>query len=502
MRVINTSGLTPGSKELTSSTEKLFIYNGLDCCLTTEIAGALLPQLDNLTSSTYAFSRELQGPILDMNLFGVRVDFQARDRAVSEYQGIISRIEGNFSRLLKEGLGVKTEFNWRSPDQIKYLFYDVMGIPPVKNKGKITTNRDALEKIRDNYWLAEPLVRHILLLRDIGKKVSVLKTGIDSDGRIRTTFNIGGTNTGRLSSSMSEFEETGTNLQNIEERLRRIFIADPGMKFAYIDLEQAESRAVGAICWNRFRVGTYLDACESGDLHTTVCKMTAPSVPWTGDPAKDKELAEQPFYRQHSRRHMNKVLGHGTNYYGQPPEMAKHTKIEQHIISEFQRVYFEAFPEIKWMHEWRREQLKIDGYIVSLMGRKRWFFGRRTDEETLRKAIAYDPQGSVGDILNTGMLRVWWTKLCQLLLQVHDAILVQYPEEKEDEILPQLLDLIKVPVHLEHKRTLVIPSEAKVGWNWASASKDNPDGLVKYKGNDSRKRLDDPKVSFLDRRVY
>lgn len=135
------------------------------------------------------------------------------------------------------------------------------------------------------------------------------------------------------------------------------------------------------------------------------------------------------------------------------------------------------------------------------MGRQRWFFGRPNEEETVRGAVAFDPQGSVGDILNTGMLKVWRLGICELMLQVHDAILVQYPEEREDEILPKLLDEIKVPVPLERGRTLVIPTEAKVGWNWASANKDNPDGLVKYKGHDPRTRSRTAEASILDRRV-
>jgi len=75
------------------------------------------------------------------------------------------------------------------------------------------------------YLIARPIVGHIKAMRDLGKKVSVLKTEIDPDGRIRTSYNIGGTTTGRLSSSFSEFG-TGTNLQNIEESLRSVFIAD------------------------------------------------------------------------------------------------------------------------------------------------------------------------------------------------------------------------------------------------------------------------------------
>jgi DNA polymerase I-like protein with 3'-5' exonuclease and polymerase domains len=305
---------------------------------------------------------------------------------------------------------------------------------------------------------------------------------------MRTSYNIAGTSTGRFSSSLSDFG-TGGNLQNVENILRRVFVADQRMKFAYIDLEQAESRLVGAIEWNLFRDPTYLDACESGDLHIIVCRLAwGNMVAWTGDSKQDKELARQPFYRQHSYRHMAKVLGHGTNYGGRPSTMAKHTKLDARLIAEFQLKYFRAFPAHQRWHAHVASQIIQTGRLDSLTGRRRWFFGKRNDDDTIRAAIAFNPQGSVGDILNRGMLQVWRLDLCQLLLQVHDAILIQYPEDLEDRILPVILKEILVPMELKHGRKFVIPSEAKVGWNWAAYSESNVDGLRQWDGSDTRKR--------------
>ena len=491
MKAIKTHELTPTT--LTSESEKLWVYCGLDNCVTLEVLEAMEPQLDNITRSTYEFEKSLQGPVLEINMRGVLIDLAKRSEVIDHYQAQLFLIETNLNRILTEGIGVT--LNWRSPIQLKDLFYNVMGFQPIIKHGKVTVDRDALERLEEHYF-AGPLVRHLLALRDIAKKISTLKTSVDADGRMRTSINIAGTNTGRFSSSMNDFGGGG-NFQNITEELRRIFIADPGMKLAYVDLEQAESRAVGAIIWNLFHDGTYLDACEGGDLHTTVTKMTNPQLPWTGDPSADKELAEQPFYRQHSRRHMNKVLGHGSNYDGKPWTMAKHTKIDQKVIKDFQGSYFGAFPGIKRWHEWVRERLIDDGYLVSLSGRRRWFFGRRTEDSTVREAIAFDPQGSVADILNRGLLAVWRLGISQLLMQVHDALLVQYPEDQEDLILPQVIQAIRVPLELQHGRTLIIPSDAATGWNWSKYSDKNPDGMKKYKGSDKRKRL--PAATFLDR---
>jgi DNA polymerase-1 len=436
-----------------------------------------------------------------MNMRGLLVDREQRDRICAEYERQIAYVERHFLRMVREGVGWDIQ-KWNSPGQVATLLYDVLGVKEIKVKGRRTANRDALEKIASLHFDAEPLINHILFMRDKIKKVQTLRARVDKDGRLRTSFNIAGTDTGRFSSSFSEFGVSGGNLQNVEEGLRRIFIADRGMKFAYIDKEQAESRAVGAICWNLFRSGGYLDACESGDLHTAVCRMAWTDVPWTGDSVADRVLADQPFYRQHSRRHMAKVLGHGTNYRGQPFTMRQHTKLDMDLITDFQRRYFTGFPEIARWHGAVETALKEDGYLINLLGRKRWFFGRRTEQETVRKAVAYDPQSSVADILNRDMLAVWRLNIVQLLLQVHDAILIQYPEEKEDELIPKILAAMSTEVALEAGRSLRIPNEVKTGWNWGNATPDNPDGLKKWKGGDVRRRERHPAASILDRKFY
>lgn len=488
---------------LMSEDEKLWAYNGLDCCVTAEVLGVLRHQLDYQTRATYEFEKALQAPVLEMKLRGVLVDKERRDEVISEYERTLGTLDGNLHRIVGEGIGL-IDFNWRSPIQLKRLLYEVLQIPPVKKRNgkglyEPTVNRDALEQL-GAYFLAQPIVSHVLRLRDIGKKIGVLKTSIDNDGRMRTSYNIAGTSTGRFSSNLSDFG-TGTNLQNIEELLRSVFVADAGMKMAYIDLEQAESRLVGAIEWNLFGDGRYLDACESGDLHTSVCRLAWTGLPWTGDLKRDRDIADQPFYRQHSYRHMAKVLGHGTNYNGKPYTMSKHTHLEAKLIAEFQSKYFQAFPAHQRWHAQVASDLLSHGCLTSLSGRRRWFFGRRNDDATVREAIAYDPQGSVGDILNRGMLQVWRSHKAQLLLQVHDAILIQYPERDEDNILPDMLRTIEVPVQLKRGRTLVIPSEAKTGWNWSVESTKNPDGLSKYRGKDSRTRQRAP-PSELDRILY
>lgn len=199
------------------------IYNALDCCVTAEVLLELLPQLNETTSPVYAFERALQAPILEMMLRGVKVDMRVKDELTALYSSQLTDLQSWLDELCVEGLGVPT-INPGSWQQKQWLLYEVLGLPHVRKRGKITTNRGALERLR-GYFQAEPICTVIMALQDVRKKLGFLRTGIDPDQRCRTTFSIGGTDTGRLSSYESCWY-TGTNMQNISPEMRRMFIAD------------------------------------------------------------------------------------------------------------------------------------------------------------------------------------------------------------------------------------------------------------------------------------
>ena len=177
---------------------------------------------------------------------------------------------------------------------------------------------------------------------------------------------------------------------------------------------------------------------------------------------------------------MCKMLGHGTNYLGSPFEMSKQTKIDQGVIKDLQATYTQTFPAIAKLADWVQRELIETGYLVTPLGRKRWFFGKRDERDTLKQAVAFLGQSMTADEMNLAMLQLWRLNIVQILLQVHDSILIQYPEEKENEIIPQVLAAMRVPIELEAGRTFIVPVEVKVGWNWSKQSSDNPLGLAKW----------------------
>lgn len=516
MRLYQNADLTEDKLRALSQDEKDWIYNALDCTVTLEVHQKQLSGIDEVNAKTEAFSHALAGPILEMNLRGTLIDEGHRAVLLKLFRANHDKIEADFKRIVCEGIGLSPPFNYRSNPQLMHLFYTVLGIKPHKarnSKGEWTptANREAMEKIA-MYASGRILAKMVMAMREYAKRINVLETEIDRDHRIRTTFNIAGTNTGRLASSTSD-EGTGGNQQNIERLLRQMYIPDPGWKFCNVDLEQADARNVGAICWDLFvdslgeRVaGAYLDACESGDLHTAVCRMAWRNLAWTDDAKSNRKVADQLFYRTFSYRDMAKKLGHGTNYYGTPRTMANHTKVEENPIREFQQAYFAGFPAIgmfcegkeakkknletgnNW-HAWVYKQINEYGCLTTpLYGRRRYFFGRPDEDATLREATAYCPQSMTADAIDTGLIALWRLGIFQCLIQVHDSILFQYPVDREEELIPLALKTIQQKHILKRGRPFTVPVEAKIGWNWRDVDynrdgtiKDNPNGLIKWK---------------------
>lgn len=317
MTLVRTHELIPGDSHDAGDQ----VYNGLDAMLTLEVH----EELDRITNAapnvTYDFERALQAPILEMMLRGFKINEGERQRAVAVLRTGMSEV---YSALQQLAYAVwSRELNPNSHHQLKAFFYGAMGLPEEWRSKKgvraLSMDRETLEKL-DAYFYARPIIACILSFRDLSKMCQVVETQIDPDGRWRTSYNIGGTETGRLSSSKSS-TGTGSNTQNLkrddEEGLlngipsvRRMFEADRGWKLCNIDLEQTESFDVG---WQHGTIladWTYLDALERGDIHTQVARMVWPDEPWTGDLKRDRELADRTFYRNYSFRDMAKRGGH------------------------------------------------------------------------------------------------------------------------------------------------------------------------------------------------
>lgn len=462
------------------------LYNGFDCCLTYEIHEALETlNNDANTKVIYDFELALQGPAMLMMTRGVKVDPFARMDAIRKLEADRDHVENMLKRF--------TEAVWSRPydpkfpnsgKQLKEFFYGAMGLAEiastVKGEYKVQMDRKVLEKLNVNVT-ARPFISCILSLRDIAKQLQVLKTEVDPDWRMRTSFNIAGTSTGRWSSSKA-FNGTGGNFQNVTEDLRHVFVADPGYKLVGIDKEQAEAREVGYLCGVLFDDWKYLDACESGDPHTYVARLIWPELGWNGDKKHDRQIAEQVFYRHFTYRDLAKRCAHATNYYGKAFTISSVLRVPIGLIQKFQTRYFEVFPAIPMMHKWIAQQLQTKQYLVNVFGRRRDFFDRPDSEETLRGAIAYMFQSATADDMNLGLWRLWkhMEPRIQILLQLHDAVYFQFAlTDNEEDVIRTAQSYLNVELrpHNAPERSFIVPTDAKSGFNLRNRYKYNDQGI-------------------------
>lgn len=469
------------------------VYNALDCAITQTLKEELYEQINGTTTAWVVnYLNSIAAISYQMQMQGFRFDKRRAQVEIEKLAVQNHRIDAIFKQFTYAACG--KEINSRSPKQLRELFEEHLMLPPFftkeakTHKQKETASREAIE-----FWKtfneAAPIANCLLALRKNKKQLE--KIDLDTpNGRYYFSFNPAGTDTWRFSSKKHDFYG-GSNIQNVAPSLRHLFIADPGMKMAYVDLAQAEARLVGVICYILFGQSTYLDACEAGDLHTTVAMSVWPDLPWSAtDPKFNKELAEQPYYLDYSRRDLAKRGGHGTNYGVKPRSMAKHLKITQQVAATFQDGYFARFPEIKYYHEWIAQQLQTVGYLDNLFGFRR-IFNSRYSSTLQGEGIAFVPQSTIGVALNQALIQ------CSArvpnfypIIQVHDAIVFQYPAEHEKQVIEDVIAQATLRYTLyspEGKpREFILPCDAKTGWNWGYASEQNPNGLAAWKGEDKR----------------
>jgi len=316
---------------------------------------------------------------------------------------------------------------------------------------------------------------------------------------------VAGTQTGRWSSKESPWK-TGTNLQNITKDLRAIFIPDRGRIMFFADLQAAESRATAYLSGDE----GYINAAESSDLHTEVAKMVWPNLGWSEDQEQNRELAEQPYFGNYTYRDVCKRAGHGTNYGASHTTVSRNIKIKGSQAKRFQLLYYGgveplnnlnrwhkqdkrggfeeliemgevigsgaqqlvkvkgAFPGIRSWHNEVVKELQTTGNLITPFGRRRQFWGRLNDNSTLRQAIAYVPQSTIGDLLNLRLLKVWKNlrhEGLDILAQVHDAILGQCYINKVDTLMPQVLEQMNNSLEIKGSK-MIIPSSIEVGYTW------------------------------------
>lgn len=436
----------------TSGSDKVFFtYNAMDACITHECAEKIIQEMEesDLLGFYYMTVHSLLTPLMEIQLRGVRVDLEERDKAVADITPKIDLMQSKLNEL------VGHEVNVMSPKQLSILFYQDLKLPVKTHRrtGRITTDEDAIEELAKKH--ASPIFDLILGIRENKKLLSTyLKARLD-EGRMHTSYIAGGTETGRLASRQS-FLGTGTNLQNVPKGIcREMFIPDEGKVFLNADLSQAEARVVAWLANEEALIKIFMDG---GDVHREVAAWIF---------SKDAKQVTS-YEREKAKRTV-----HAANYGIGPRKFASVVGCEYNEAVSLINRYFQVFPNIKMLQNRVVVGLKTSRTMTTPLGRKRIFFGRWGDE-LFREAYAFVPQSTVGELANIGMVKVWSEvrarKLdAQIMLLVHDNIVIQCRPESVEEMKSILKECMEIPIII-NGRSLTIPIGIKEGGNWDECS--------------------------------
>lgn len=453
-------------KESEEGKLQLFEYNCLDVASTITVYHKLNEELlKHQLHSVYQGIRRMIPIAAKMSRRGIRYDTQE----VANTRRLCVNKQRRCQRILNDLAG--WEVNVNSPDQVKKLLYEQLRLPyPKVRRGGDgeSSNGATAEKTLMGLYSAIPdpyarkVIKALIEVRRMRKFISsYLNARVSPQGRMRTSLNPGGTETGRWSSSKFLIVE-GANLQTIPSAWKKCFIADEGMLLFEADYSQIEARFV---------------AYDAGDLEMIRVFESG------GDIHKDnaRRLFGTPLDKvTDDERQVAKTCVHALNYDILPPELVrtvnkKALKTGQWLTldqaKDVRNRYLSTFKQIVAWRQRIWEEVQRTRTLTNPFGRKRVFLGALDGpegERTRKQAIAHRPQSTVPDMLNEAISRVdreAGDLEIELFLQVHDALKGQGRAETWQTWAPRLLELMNIPV--QYKAGLCrVPVDLKIGPSW------------------------------------
>ena len=389
--------------------------------------------------------------LAEMEIAGCRVDA----KALAAFGDLLAARSAELERQIYDLAG--EEFNINSPKQLGEILFGKLGLPHgKKTKTGWSTNADVLEKLR----YEAPIVGAVLDYRQYAKLKSTYADGLlkamDPDGRVRTSFQMTVTATGRLSS-------TEPNLQNIPTRtdlgseIRKMFIPAEGCVLVDADYSQIELRLLAHISGDRDMQAAFL---SGGDFHAETA-------------AKVFHVA--PDQVTHEMRRQAKAVNFGIVYGISAFSLSQDIGVSVAEAKAYMEAYFATFPGVRTYMDAIVERAREQGYVETLFHRRRDLPELKSSNFNLRSfgervALNMPIQGTAADIMKLAMVAVWKRLRAELpeaklVLQVHDELIVECPEPQAERAAALL------KAEMENVVGLTVPLTADAHWgkNWLEA---------------------------------
>ena len=382
--------------------------------------------------------------LADMEMAGVAIDETVFADLHKELRTRLDALESSIHGHAGE------PFQINSPKQLQEILFGKLGLKPIrKTKTGYSTDVEVLEELAREHPLPELLLEYRMLDKLRSTYVEALPKLVHPEtGRIHTSFNQAVAATGRLSSS-------DPNLQNIPvrtefgRRIRKGFVpGHPERRFVSADYSQIELRVMAHLSGDqRLKEAFAQQADIHRDTAARVFKVEASAV--TADMRRQAKA-------------VNFGVMYGISAYG----LARNLRISASEANQFIAQYFEEYPGVREWIETTVERGKTDGYVTTLLGRRRYVpeltSGNRNVQAGAERAAINTPvQGSAADLIKLAMLRLHQPLKerfgARMLVQVHDELLVDCPPDQSESVAEYMKDV------MENVTELDVPLEAQTG---------------------------------------
>ena len=439
-------------------------YCGADVDATIRLYDLLAPELAaaGLDQLYATIERPLLPVLTDMEMAGVLLDTDFLAQMSVTFTQRLAELE----RTLYEVVG--HDFNIRSTQQLSQVLFDEMGFPTHGLKktasGHYSTAVDTLETLAAyGDELSTPQQRVIEIILEQRQLEKLRGTYIDAlpalvnpeTGRLHTSFSQTGAVTGRLSSS-------NPNLQNIPIRteigreIRRAIVAPAGWQLISADYSQVELRVLAHMAQEPLLVEAFL---ADHDIHA----VTASKL--FGVPIEEIDRTQ---------RGLGKTINFATIYGVSEFGLSSRTELTREQARQFLEQYFLTYPRIRAFLDTTLEQARAQGYVQTLLGRKRFFpelqsgrlpYNQRTAVE--RAAINAPIQGTAADIMKIAMIELHdrlrkGRYRTRLLLQVHDELVLETPPDEQAAVI----SLVRETMENAYRLDVPLKVDVEVGPNW------------------------------------
>ncbi|HEV7600897.1 MAG TPA: DNA polymerase I [Bradyrhizobium sp.] len=435
-------------------------YSAEDADVILRLWRVLKPRLvaERMTAVYETLERPLVGVLGRMERRGISIDRQVLSKLSADFAQTAARVEAEIQEIAGEPVNVG------SPKQIGDIIFGKMGLPGgSKTKtGAWSTTAQVLDELAEQ---GHDFPKKILEWRQVSKLKSTYTDALPTyvhpqTHRVHTTYALAATTTGRLSSNEP-------NLQNIPVRtedgrkIRRAFIATPGHKLVSADYSQIELRLLAEIADIPVLKQAFQDKL---DIHA----MTASEM--FGVPVKD-----MPGEVRRRAKAINFGIIYGISAFG----LANQLGIAREEASAYIKKYFERFPGIRAYMDETRDFCRKHGYVETLFGRKCHYPDIKASNASVRSfneraAINARLQGTAADIIRRAMIRMEEAlaqkKLsAQMLLQVHDELIFEVPDEEVAATLPVVQHVMQDAPFPAVLLSVPLQVDARAANNWDEA---------------------------------